>query len=67
VTAPQVFPEAPILFALAKSGLDEHAVMLALHLRQRVAKCGEELIIGVMTVPSIWNSMNACDLAIALT
>src|SRR5262249_236867 len=51
LTAPQALPEAAILLAVAVSRLDEHAVMLALDLRQRVAERREELVIRRNDVP----------------
>ena len=61
----EVAPELLVLGAGAVGGFDEHAVMPALDLLQRVAQRLEEISLAVMMVPSRLNSMTAWALPMA--
>ena len=58
-------PRTPVLVAARVRRVDEHAVVLALDLVQRVAQRLRKFSLAVMIVPSSLNSITACALEIA--
>ena len=58
-------PEFAVFRRVLQAVLDEHAVMPAFDFVQRIAERVRKLSLASDIVPSIWNSMTACDLPMA--
>ena len=63
--AAELVPEQPVFGALPIGRIDEHAMMLALDLVQRVAQGLQEILVGVLNLAVQLNSITACALLIA--